>query len=429
MRILWLTNYPIPFIARKIGLAETVNEGWLITLSQRLLEEKTEVIFCSVLESIKSDAYYKDNNVSFYGIKIKNMRSYHKELKNRFVNILEKEVPEVIHIMGSEFPHSYSLFEACKSLGIEKKCVVSIQGLTSKYAKAYDIGIEEEKKKKRLVWDFFVKDSILINKFDFSRRGVFEERLLSQVPNVMGRTEWDYMCTKQVNPTVKYFKCNEILRGVFYEKRWEYENAEKHSIMISQATYPVKGFHILLKAVVQLLGKYPDLKVYVASQTIYEKAFKRHRLLNSDYTNYIVGLIKENNLQKNIVFLGKLNAEEMCNAYLKSSVFVSVSTIENSPNSVGEAMLLGMPIISSYVGGVPSMLEHKKEGVFFPVNEEYMLAAYIEYLFDNKEFAIKMGKNARVRALKTHDIENNVEDVKGCYNKIISESINGISCK
>ena len=420
MKIIWLTNYPIPFIARKVGLQETVNEGWLITLAQRLIEEKTEVIFCSVLDSIKSDIYYHDDNVSFYGLKIKSTHSYQKELKNRFVDILKKEVPEVIHIMGTEFPHSYSLFEACKYLGIEKKCVVSIQGLISKIAKAYDIGIEEKQKKRRLLWDLLIKDSVLINMSDFIQRGMYEERLLTQVSNVIGRTEWDCMCTRQMNPTVKYFKCNEILREVFYKKRWKYENTEKYSIIISQATYPIKGFHILLKAVVKLLHKYPNLKIYVASQTMYEKAFKRNRLLNSDYTNYIVKLIKDSNLQKNIIFLGKLTAEEMCNAYLKSNIFVSASTIENSSNSVGEAMLLGMPIISSYVGGVTSMLEHKKEGMFFPINEEYLLAAYIEYLFDNKEFAIKMGENARVRALKTHDIESNVKDVKRCYNEIIS---------
>lgn len=419
MKILWKTNYPLPVIAEKVGLPVTVNEGWLVGLSESLISQGYELVLCTVIDEKRERIFYQTQKISFYGIPIKQKQTYSYQLQEKFRDILEAEKPDIIHIMGTEFPHSYSMWEACKVCGLIDRCVVSVQGLISKIALVYDAGIEEKYKKKRLLWDTFIKDSILKNKTDFAIRGEYEKKLLTEVKNVIGRTEWDCMCVKQMNPTVDYYKCNETLRSVFYQNEWRYEKCEKHSIMLSQATYPVKGFHILLKAVAQLKRKYTDIKVYVPSQTVFPVAIKRSKWLNSDYANYIVKLIKENELEEHITFLGSLNAESMCKAYLKSNIFVCPSTIENSSNSLGEAMLLGMPIVASYVGGLPSMMTHGVEGYFFPLHQEYTLAGYIDALFENIDKAKELSAHARERALKTHDAERNKKDLLMCYNKIL----------
>ena len=85
-------------------------------------------------------------------------------------------------------------------------------------------------------------------------------------------------------------------------------------------------------------------------------------------------------------------------------------------------MLLGMPIVASYVGGLGSMMEHGVEGLFFPLEEEYMLAAYIESLFENERLAVRLGEQANMRAVKTHEKEKNVEDILNCYWKIQKEN-------
>ena len=68
----------------------------------------------------------------------------------------------------------------------------------------------------------------------------------------MGRTTWDQACTYLINPKVKYHFCNETLRSEFYKDRWKVENCNKHTIFISQASYPIKGFHKFLEALVQV---------------------------------------------------------------------------------------------------------------------------------------------------------------------------------
>ncbi len=421
MKILWLTNYPLPYIAKKVGLLVTVNEGWLTGLFGLLIQRDWKIVLCSALAIPQECMEYEEKNINFYGVKNEIANRYNDGLKIKFARILKKETPDIVHIMGSEFPHSYAMYEACEMLGIQNRCIVSVQGLISKISLSYDLAIEPEYKRKRPLWDWLVGDSILLNKRDFSNRGYYEELLLSKISKVIGRTEWGYRCVKQINPNVRYFKCNEILRSNFYEKSWNYEKCEKHSLIISQATYPVKGFHILLKAVGLLTGKYPDIKVMVPSHVIYPKAMKRWHLLNSDYANYIVKLIRKYQLENHIEFLGSLDAEAMCKAYLRSNIFVCSSTIENSSNSLGEAMLLGMPIVASYVGGLSSLMTHGEEGYFFPLEEIYMLASYIDELFQNTDRAIRLGEQARRRALKTHDREQNLCDLLNCYQKIVEE--------
>ena len=76
----------------------------------------------------------------------------------------------------------------------------------------------------------------------------------------------------------------------------------------------------------------------------------------------------------NVRFLGPFDAPAMRDRYLRTHVYVSPSTIENSPNSVGEAMLLGCPVVSSNVGGVSDLLYHGKEGFLYQTSAPYMLA-------------------------------------------------------
>ncbi len=78
-------------------------------------------------------------------------------------------------------------------------------------------------------------------------------------------------------------------------------------------------------------------------------------------------------------------------------------------------MLLGVPVISSYVGGVSSLITNKVEGFLYPADEPYMLAYYIEKIFKDRELAFTFSNNARKRAQKTHDKEQNYSTLVSIY--------------
>jgi glycosyltransferase involved in cell wall biosynthesis len=65
--------------------------------------------------------------------------------------------------------------------------------------------------------------------------------------------------------------------------------------------------------------------------------------------------------------------------------------------------LIGMPVISTYTGGVPSLIEEGKTGLFFPTGDAPMLAARIREVFENDNLASHLGEHSRKTASVRHD--------------------------
>lgn len=93
----------------------------------------------------------------------------------------------------------------------------------------------------------------------------------------------------------------------------------------------------------------------------------------------------------------------MLQRLLKTNVFVLPSAIENSSNSLSEAMILGLPCIASNTGGTMDMLEYPKEGLLYPYTEPAILAEYVMQYFRDDDLCIKLGQAARTRALERHN--------------------------
>ena len=239
--------------------------------------------------------------------------------------------------------------------------------------------------------------------------------MLKNVDHVMGRTTWDRAKIWAINPEAKYHFCNETLRSEFYDGSiWAYENCLSHSIFVSQASYPIKGLHQILKALPLILRHYPDTMLRVAGPNLIETTSLSQQIKLSGYGKYLKRLVNKYNLTEHITFLGPLNADQMKDEYLQCNVFISPSSIENSPNSLGEAQILGVPCISSYVGGAMDMMEGNDENLY-RFEEIEMLAFKVCRIFDNKDKQINMSERAR----KRHDPKQNDERLFSIYKRII----------
>ena len=105
----------------------------------------------------------------------------------------------------------------------------------------------------------------------------------------------------------------------------------------------------------------------------------------------------------------------MKQAYLDANVFVLSSTLENSPNSLGEAMLLGTPSVAADVGGVRNLMNHGTEGLIYGSGDVQALAEHILRLFALEDKAAALGEAARSHAMQTHDPEKNLRDLMEIY--------------
>ena len=128
-------------------------------------------------------------------------------------------------------------------------------------------------------------------------------------------------------------------------------------------------------------------------------------------------MIIKQHLDKHIEFLGVLTAEEMKKELLNANVFLSSSSNENSSNAIGEAQLLGVPCLASYVGGTPSMIPNHMCGEMYNFHDIPAMAYKICSMFDttNTYDNTQMKKNAS----KRHDKEIVKETVLGIYTQLI----------
>ncbi len=423
MRVLWVINQCIPVIARHLNIEVPNKEGWLSGLSEKLIAEKNEDLTLGICfnAGFEYGRYKGEYEVIAYGYDddLSNPEIYDESLEYRFSEIIEDFNPDVIHIFGTEYPHTLAV---CKAAKDTSKILIGIQGLCSVYAKHYFDGLPEEMYVKETLRDKIKSDNIIEQQAKFVKRGEYEIEAIKLAGNVTGRTSWDKKYTSEYNPDAKYFFMNETLRNNFYVDKWEYNYCEKHSLFASQGDYPIKGLHVLLKALPEIKKEYPDVKLYVAGNKITGEDSLKKKILIGTYGRYINKLIKDGGLSENVVFLGSLCAFNMKQRYLSCNAFISPSMMENSPNSLGEAMLLSMPVISSDVGGVRDLMS-EEEGFIYPPLDEKALVECVKKCFEQngskaqKEMCEKAGKRARI----THDPDTNYKRLLEIYNEIANK--------
>ena len=120
----------------------------------------------------------------------------------------------------------------------------------------------------------------------------------------------------------------------------------------------------------------------------------------------------------NIQLLGIKNASEIAKILQHSDVFVHSSYIDNSPNTVCEAQLIGTTVIASNVGGVSSLVEHRKTGILYTSNDPYNLAA--EIVAESKTKTCNRVKT-REMALNRHNKKTILSNLINAYSFIIRQ--------
>jgi glycosyltransferase involved in cell wall biosynthesis len=81
-----------------------------------------------------------------------------------------------------------------------------------------------------------------------------------------------------------------------------------------------------------------------------------------------------------------------------------------------------MPTISSFTGGVPTMVKDGETGLLFPTGDVPLLISKIKSIFDNDTLASGLGENAMTTARKRHDPEVIVRDQLAAYRNIIMDA-------
>lgn len=423
MKILWLVNIIMPELAEHLNMNSSVFGGWLIGAKKAVEETENSLVICCTADSEKLCGRYQINNTVYYIVKKSSMDN----MSASFSKILSDENPDVIHIYGTEFAQCLAL----SRVSLPQKTLVTIQGALCIYKDLAYADIPSKICDDNIYHKILRKlhkggDSIQLQKNSFEERAVYEEETLKNVKYINGGSRWGNSVARSVNPGCITMNCNLILRDSFYNSRlWNYEECEKHTIY-ALYSYPIKGFHKLLEAVSIVKNFYPDVKIKAVAGKQYYRNYNKIKtwLMNKapDYQWYVQGLIEKYGLKDNIEFLGRLSEEQVKQELYNANVFVSASSIENQSTALGEAMILGVPSIASFVGAIPEMIDNGTDGFTYPFNEAHLLADCICSLFENPLLAKQFSVKGHEHASKTYDREKNKNDLINMYNIIYNNS-------
>lgn len=406
MKILWISFYgswTLPLLnaintGNKIGLLIPVIEG-----KGDKVEEKDGVVFYSVTFSVNECFADMDN------------RTFHKYKK-----VVDEFRPDIIHVHGTE-KNLAQIQNFIKDIPI----VISIQGLLTG-CKPYVFNYLEKKetKKFKTLKNFFGWGGIDLMYKNICRGIKYENDILNKGKYFIGRTDWDRSHVLFCNPRAEYFQGEELLRDEFYQhaQSWDVAKCRRHSIFMPSGFNPIKGLYLALEAVHLLKSFFPDVMLVVPGLdlNLAGKDKLSSSIWGEEYVIYCKHLIKKYDLRDNIRILPRQDANGMIQQMRQANVFLSPSSIDNSPNAIGESTMIGVPVVTTPVGGVPSFLTDGKTALFAPAGDPYVMAYRIKKIFDNDELAVDLSANAYQLALIRHDRVKTAEQYLNIYRKIIT---------
>lgn len=415
MKIFWFTNIVLPELATALGRKPEVVGGWMSSLLDAMREQgDVEIAVATLDPEVSSLAIHLVKRVTYFRLPGGRMKV--APLAPAFIascaGALDAFKPDIIHVHGTE--DVYGLFTALH----EGACpaVVSIQGLIHVYCRHVrgGLGLGDSLVAGRA--GMLASFRYLLQERQWVKRGRIEQRVIRGNGHFIGRTRWDRAHVMAVNPAAQYYHGEEMLRPAFFASRWKTGTVRRHTVFCTAAHSPLKGFHWLLYAVAMLRHEFPQINVRVAGAPWNGTEGCGY------YGRYIKRLIDKLGLSRHITPLPSLSAEDVAEELRLAHVFVIPSLIDNSPNSLGEAMLVGTPCIASLVGGIPSMIDDGETALGFPSGDPEYLGDCIRRVFIEDSLALSLSAKARAVAMDRYDPAKVVAGQLEIYRLVIADN-------
>lgn len=409
MRVLWLSPTPSMYDEKCYG-------GWVASL---------ELVFAKHLKNVDLGIAFEYPHGKGVGIKKNNVVYYPFDKNETISEILSDKFgrnlnldkyllsikriiadfnPDIIQCFGSEYP--YGLITKYVKVPV----VIHMQGFLNVYniaeLMAYDVH-------DRFTYKRLSLKSVYHSAFDrklLDRSSKIEREVMKCNHYFMGRTEWDKSIVKYYSPGSTYYYCSEALRPTIYNSdiHWKWNNDQKPVLItITQAGY-LKGNEMILRTADLLKNQFHFNFVWKVAgrKDSFQKFEKKTGIRHEDV---------------NIKLLGMIPSDQVVKELAEARMYIHPAIIDNSPNSLCEAQIIGCPVIAAYVGGIPDLVEDGKTGFLYPYNEPHTLAFKIMDLIDNKNTLSKVSENERMISLERHNPQNIAKCILKIYTKILNK--------
>jgi glycosyltransferase involved in cell wall biosynthesis len=313
--------------------------------------------------------------------------------------------PDVVHVHGSE--HFYGLAIP----DMVAPTIISLQGIATMYERFSYAGLTVSEVLTRVPTRSFARGLGPIHGHRSLRsRAAMEGRILASCDDFMGRTEWDKTVLRVLRPSARYYEVGEVLGEPFYQARWSEPEADERTLFCTGGASALKGVEVLLESLILLRGagvRGPRLRL-------------AGNVTDGLLAPKIQGLLAARELRGAVDVLGGCPPSRIAEELARATAFVLPSHIDNSPNTLCEAMLVGAPCIAAFVGGVPSLVRNGVDGLLYHDADPYALAGKIDQLLADRTLAAHLGANARKSALRRHDLARVAGQAVAAYRAVLS---------
>lgn len=411
MKVLWFTNTPPAAVN---GGGKYNGGGWVDALSRSMPSSVNLAI--SYISTDKKPESVSDG-ISWYPVYNKydtgrgdrlmkmlgfSMMERHWVLSS-MLRVIDEFKPDVIEVFGSE--RIYGLIAQHTGIPV----VLHIQGILGECWKRFlppGMSMLKFLSSGHTLSGMFAK---MYYARSFKARCGQERKILSSIRYFIGRTDWDKHCIGELPQCPVYFHLEEMLREPFYDNagKWKGLDNENITLMTTISEAPFKGMDVVLRTASVLKNEY-GLKfrwlVYGNVDVPFYEAF--------------TGVDAES---VGVVPCGVADAMTLSSALTGTSVYVHTSYIENSPNSLCEAQIVGVPSVVAEVGGIPSIVSEGETGLMVPSGDAARYAEAICKLLSDKTLAESISANSVKAALVRHDRRKIVSGLVSIYGQLAGE--------
>lgn len=416
MRVLLSANMVLPAVAEQLELPTSSFGGWLSTVTERLSKQSGITLGVAMRAGAATLKRIEHEGVCYYALPRRRYNAYDTP-DAAISEVLDDFKPDIVHVEGTEMPYARRLLSAWAGAK-----VVSLQGVINGHV-AYQLGrIPTTEffswRNPGLILTFLAL--IANDRLRFRPRLAGERQALTMASHVVGRTLWDRAQAAWLAPQASYHHCPRILREPFYKRQWVASDCEAFSIFVGNGASALKGAHFALRALPLVQRRFPKVRLYIAGRDPFQLGrFSAQRTVG--YSRYLIALIKSLGIEAAVSFTGQLDAEAMAERMGKSHVVLLPSLIENSPNTLAEAMMLGVPTVAAYVGGVPSMATDEEDALLFRSGDPAMLAFQINRLFEDPALCQRLSRQSRERACQVHQPDAIIGTLISIYQKVLKQ--------
>ncbi|MCB0687115.1 MAG: glycosyltransferase family 4 protein [Saprospiraceae bacterium] len=421
IKVLWFTTSP-SLSRSKLDGSYNVGTSWIEAMEALIHQAKNvELAIAFVWNGEKKVSSFtiEDTPTRYYAMprrpigKVANFvrrffcQSEPNETIKDCLEVVNDFKPDVINFFGSEnpFPQIIPL--------IDIPNVIWFQGNLTVYQKKWYSGITK--------WQSIMTESLLdlllarSDMHSFATHARFvkrEQEIFNNSQNIIGRTEWDKRLVSTMAPQATYHHCEEVIRDAFYQYEWHPKSHRNRVVIVSTFRDNLyKGLETAMEAF-KILKKVSPKNIEWRIIGVPEGSHYHKVCLK-------VSKLKD---QTGFKILGARPAQDIISEILAADIFVHPSHIDNSPNSLCEAMMLGIPIVSTNVGGIPSMIKEDEEGLLVQDGDPYAMAGAILSLIKDENRSVELAGRARKRAHQRHNRTEILSRVLTIYSQIIQSA-------